>query len=61
MADGLVYRFYVNAQDASDKISAVYGSDYGAPEIFTPEGIFNSELNPIERVRCEPGVLRVLP
>ena len=46
MADGLVYRFYVNAQDASDKISAVYGSDYGALEIFTPEGIFNSELNP---------------
>ena len=44
--EGSVYRFYVNAQDASDKISAVFGSDAGALVINTPDGIFNSSLNP---------------
>ena len=43
--DGTVYRFYVNAQDGSDKISAVFGSDAGALRLDTPEGIFNSSFN----------------
>ena len=43
--DGTVYRFYVNAQDGSDKISAVFGSDAGALRFDTPEGIFNSSFN----------------
>ena len=39
---GMVYRFYVNAADAADKLSAVYGSDSSPLVINTPAGIFNS-------------------
>ena len=42
---GSVYRFYVNSQDASDKISAVYGNDQQHLVISTPDGIFNSGFN----------------
>ncbi|MGB1347834.1 MAG: T9SS type A sorting domain-containing protein [Flavobacteriales bacterium] len=38
----MVYRFYVNAADAADKLSAVYGSDSSPLVINTPAGIFNS-------------------
>ena len=38
---GMVYSFYVNAADPSDKISAVYGSDFTPLVIDTPAGIFN--------------------
>ena len=42
---GTVYRFYVNAEDPTDKISAVYGTDVDNIVINTPNGIFNSPFN----------------
>ena len=42
---GTVYRFYVNAEDPMDKISAVYGTDVDNIVINTPSGIFNSPFN----------------
>ena len=39
---GMVYRFYVHTDDASDKLSAVYGSDSSPLVINTPDGIYNS-------------------
>ena len=44
-AGGTVYRFYVNANDATDKISAVFGNDQAHLVINTPAGIFNSPAN----------------
>ena len=44
-AEGTVYRFYVNALDPTDKISAVYGSDQTPLSVEAPEGIFNSPMN----------------
>ena len=41
-AGGTVYRFYVNANDATDKMSAVFGNDQAHLVINTPAGIFNS-------------------
>ena len=41
-ANGTVYRFYVNAQDPTDRISAVFGNDQDHLTIYTPDGIFNS-------------------
>ncbi len=42
---GTVYRFYVNAEDDSDKMSAVFGNDQAHLVINTPDGIFNSPYN----------------
>ena len=44
-AGGTVYRFYANASDATDKISAVFGTDEYNLVLNTPEGIFNSAFN----------------
>ena len=44
-APGTVYRFYVNSNDPTDKISAVFGNDQDTLAFSTPEGIFNSALN----------------
>jgi len=44
-APGTVYRFYVNSNDPTDKISAVFGNDQDTLTFSTPEGIFNSGLN----------------
>ena len=44
-AGGTVYRFYVNANDATDKLSAVFGNDQAHWSINTPDGIFNSTFN----------------
>ena len=44
-AAGSVYRFYVEANDPTDKISAVFGDDEQPLVISTPDGIFNSALN----------------
>ena len=41
-APGTVYRFYIEANDASDKISAVFGNDQMPLVFSTPDGIFNS-------------------
>ena len=40
-----VYRFYVNANDATDKMSAVFGNDQAHLIIDAPDGIFNSTFN----------------
>ena len=42
---GTVYRFYVNAEDPTDKFSAVYGTDEDHILINTPDNIFNSSFN----------------
>jgi hypothetical protein len=42
---GTVYRFYVNANDPTDKFSAVYGTDVDNLVLNTPGGIFNSSFN----------------
>ena len=44
-AGGTVYRFYVNANDATDKMSAVFGNDQSHLLINAPSGIFNSPFN----------------
>ena len=40
-----IYRFYVNANDATDKFSAVFGNDQSHLVINTPDGILNSSFN----------------
>ncbi|MDG1674637.1 MAG: hypothetical protein P8H88_04245, partial [Flavobacteriales bacterium] len=42
---GTVYRFYVNANDPTDKISAVYGTNVDNLVLNTPAGIYNSAFN----------------
>ena len=42
---GTTYRFYVNAEDPTDKISAVFGNDSLGLLIQTPEGIYNDAFN----------------
>ena len=42
---GTVYRFYVNAEDPTDQMSAVYGTDQENLLVETPAGIFNSPFN----------------
>ena len=42
---GTTYRFYVNAEDATDKFSAVFGNDQAPLVINTPEGIYNNAFN----------------
>ena len=44
-ANGVVYRFFVNAVDSTDTFSAVFGNDMAPLHISTPEGIYNSEIN----------------
>ena len=42
---GTVYRFYVNATDDTDKISAVFGNDQMPLVFHTPGGIYNDVFN----------------
>ena len=42
---GTTYRFYVNAEDATDKISAVFGNNEAPLVINTPDGIYNDAFN----------------
>ena len=39
------YRFYVNMNDSSDRMSAVFGNDQYPLSISTPDGAFNSAFN----------------
>ena len=41
-----VYRFYVQLQDSTDRVSAVYGEDNEFLSIQCPEGAYNNDLNP---------------
>ena len=40
-----MYRFYVQMQDATDRMSAVFGNDQASLLINTPAGAFNSPYN----------------
>jgi len=42
---GTVYRFYVDMQDPTDRMSAVFGNDQANLVINTPAGAFNSAFN----------------
>ena len=42
---GTTYRFYVNAEDETDKLSAVFGNDQANLVINTPENIYNNSFN----------------
>ena len=42
---GGTHRFYVNAVNETDKMSAVYGNDVDHLTVSTPSGIFNSGFN----------------
>ena len=44
-AGGTVYRFYVQMQDATDRMSAVFGNDQASLLVNTPAGAFNSPFN----------------
>ena len=44
-APGLVYRFYVDMQDPTDRMSAVFGNDQASLLVNTPDGAFNSAFN----------------
>ena len=43
--EGTVYRFYVHANDVTDQMSAVYGTDEENLIVDAPAGIFNSPFN----------------
>ena len=43
--EGTSYRMYVNMQDPSDRISAVFGNDQSPLELEAPNGAFNSSYN----------------
>ena len=58
---GTVYRFYVNMQDATDRMSAVYGNDNATFQVDAPDGIqqlFNSAWN---ASGINPAFLPVFP
>ncbi|MEE3163050.1 MAG: hypothetical protein VX286_00070, partial [Bacteroidota bacterium] len=42
---GTIYRFYVQMEDASDRMSAVFGTDSMNLKILAPSGVFNSQYN----------------
>ena len=44
-AGGTVYRFYVNMEDATDRMSAVFGNDQASLLVNAPSGAFNSPYN----------------
>ena len=44
-AEGTVYRFYIEANDPTDKLSAIFGNDQNALVLSTPDGIYNNAFN----------------
>ena len=59
---GTVYRFYVQMQDATDRMSAVFGNDQASFVIDTPEGVFNSTFNSSWNASgINPAFLSVFP
>ena len=59
---GTTYRFYVNALDPTDKISAVFGNDQNPLVINTPDGIYNDPFNTLlECVGHQRCPFRILP
>ena len=39
------YSFYVNMQDATDRLSAVFGNNITPLEVNAPDGVFNTSYN----------------
>ena len=61
-AGGTVYRFYVDMQDATDRMSAVFGNDQASLLINTPAGAFNSTFNSSWNASgINPAFLAVFP
>ena len=59
---GTTYRFYVNAQDETDKLSAVFGNDQANLVINTPENIYNDAFNSSWNASgINPALLPVFP
>ena len=42
---GTTYRFYVNAENPTDKLSAVFGNNESPLIVKAPEGIYNDPFN----------------
>ena len=42
---GTTYRFYVNLEDATDQVSAIYGNNQGTLSVDAPNGVYNSAFN----------------
>ena len=42
---GTTYRFYVNLENATDQVSAIYGNNQGTLSVDAPNGVFNSAFN----------------
>ena len=60
--DGTVYRFYVQAETATDKLSAVFGTNEDPLVFSTPGGIFNSPYNPVWSASgINPSFLAIFP
>ena len=58
----MVYRFYVDMQDPTDRMSAVFGNDQSSLLVNTPAGAFNSAFNSeLERFGHQPSVLARVP
>jgi hypothetical protein len=59
---GTTYRFYVNAEDETDKLSAVFGNDQANLVINTPENIYNDAFNSSWNASgINPALLPVFP
>ena len=59
---GTTYRFYVDMQDATDRMSAVYGNDDATLLVNAPGGVFNSAFNSAWNASgINPAFLPVFP
>ena len=59
----MVYRFYVQMQDVTDRMSAVFGNDQASLLVNTPDGAFNSlwRSTGLGTLRHQPSVLARVP
>jgi hypothetical protein len=42
---GTTYSFYINLEDATDQVSAVFGNNQATLEVNAPDGVYNSAFN----------------
>ena len=43
--EALVHRFYIEAENSTDKLSAVFGNDQSPLRVTAPSGVYNSDAN----------------
>ncbi|MEY3010299.1 MAG: hypothetical protein RLZZ314_941, partial [Bacteroidota bacterium] len=56
------YRFYVNMNDATDRMSAVYGNNDATLQVSAPAGAYNSSFNASWNASgINPAFLNVFP